>query len=178
MNWRKSLGALAAVIVLLGGCASGGSRIGSSPLFCCPGDYASYSEYSLKTEGLPLFLRGYVMTQFQRAFDEKGLARNDQVHDIEVMLKYNHINLSPQQQEIDPFIRIESLNVELNYVAQIQIEINETATGERVWAGVISRIHQVTPGEYMHEECAKPAFCEAFKQVLSNYPAAGVSLQL
>ena len=61
--------------------------------------------------------------------------------------------------------------VELSYIAQINIEIAETATRKRVWAGAISRIHQVTPGEDMHEERARPEFYKAFARVLENYPA-------
>ena len=155
---------------LLSSCAGITSQIGSSPLLCCPGNYQNYTEYGLRTEGLPLFLRGYVVAEFERAFDEKGLSRNDQAHDIEVVLAYNHINLYPDQQDIDPFVRMESLNIELSYIAQINIEIAETATRKKVWAGAISRIHQVTPGEYMHEERARPEFYNAFAQVLENYP--------
>ncbi len=172
MRFWQRIVAVTGMAVLLSSCTqSAGSQIGSSPLLCCPGDYASYTEYSLKTEGLPLFLRDYVVAEFERAFDEKGLTRNDRLHDIEVVLAYNHINLYPEQQDIDPFIRMEALNVELSYVAQIQIEIVETDTRDVVWAGAISRIHQVTPGEYMHEERAAPAFYAAFARVLENYPA-------
>ena len=112
------------------------------------------------------------MAEFERAFAAKGLERSTNSPDVEVVLAYNHINLYPEQQEIDPFTRIESLSVELSYVAQIEIEIRDSATSSPVWAGAISRIHHVTPGEYMHEERAAPAFYQAFVDVLANYPAA------
>lgn len=83
----------------------------------------------------------------------------------------NHINLSPEQQDIDPFQRIESQNVELSYVAAIDIEMVETRSNELVRAGSISRIHRVTPGEYMHEAGARPAFQQAFSTVLESYPS-------
>jgi len=87
-----------------------------------------------------------------------------------MVLAYNHINLYLDQQDIDPFVRMKFLNVELSYIAQINIEIAETATREKVWGGAISRIHQVTPGKYMHEERASPEFYKAFTRVLENYP--------
>ena len=170
MKTVKNVIFMLVLAALLSSCAGVTSQIGSSPLLCCPGDYQHYTEYGLKTEGLPLFLRDYVVAEFEKAFDEKGLSRNDQAHDIEVVLAYNHINLYSDQQEIDPFIRMESLNVELSYIAQINIEIAETATRKKVWAGAISRIHQVTPGAYMHEERARPEFYQAFASVLENYP--------
>jgi hypothetical protein len=170
MRLVKNLILIFVLAGLLSSCAGITSQIGSSPLLCCPGDYQNYSEYGLRTEGLPLFLRDYVLAEFERAFDQKGLSRNDQAHDIEVVLVYNHINFYPDQQNIDPFIRMESLNVELSYIAEINIEIAETVTREKVWAGAISRIHQVAPGEYVHEERASPEFYEAFARVLENYP--------
>ncbi|MEJ6678899.1 MAG: hypothetical protein QNL34_02055 [OM182 bacterium] len=63
------------------------------------------------------------------------MSRNDQAHDIEMVLAYNHINLYLDQQDIDPFVRMKFLNVELSYIAQINIEIAETATREKVWGG-------------------------------------------
>ena len=171
MKRVKNIVSMVVLATLLSSCAGITSQIGSSPLLCCPGDYQNYTKYGLRTEGLPLFLRDYVVAEFEKAFDEKGLSRNYQAHDIEVVLAYNHINLYSDQEDIDPFIRMESLNVELSYIAQINIEIAATATRKRVWAGAISRIHQVTPGEYMHEERARPEFYKAFARVLENYPA-------
>ena len=123
MRLVKNLIVIFVLACLLSSCAGITSQIGSSPLLCCPGDYQNYSEYGLRTEGLPLFLRDYVVAEFERVFDEKGLSKNDQAHDLEVMLAYNHINLYPDQQDIDPFVRMKSLNVELSYIAQIDIEI-------------------------------------------------------
>lgn len=170
MNKRLQAVWLAALI-LLSGCVQNGFQIGASPSLCCPGDYANYATYGLETENMPLFLRDYVVTEFDAAFQAKGLRRNDRSNDLRVLLRYNHINLDPEQQNIDPFIRMEALTVELRYVATIEIEMIETRSSELVWAGTISRIHQVTPGEYMHEERARPAFLQAFNTVLESYPA-------
>ena len=126
MRLVKNLIVIFVLAGLLSSCAGIASQIGSSPLLCCLGDYQNYSEY-----GLPLFLRDYVVAEFERAFDEKGLSRNDQAHDIEVVLAYNHINLYPDQRDIDPFVRMEFLNVELSYIAQINIENAETATRKK-----------------------------------------------
>ena len=119
---------------------------------------------------MPVFLQEYVTAEFDAAFAEKGLTRNDRMNDLQILLHYDHINLSSEQESIDPFVRVEAMNVELNYVAAIDIEIRETATDDIVWAGTISRIHQVVPGEYMHEDRARPAFREAFRALLSSYP--------
>ena len=155
---------------LLASCAQYSTQIGSNLTVCCPGNYSEYQEYSVQTVDMPIFLQEYVTAEFDAAFAEKGLARNDRMNDVQVLLRYNHINLTSEQESIDPFVRVEAMNVELNYVAAIDIEIRETATNDIVWAGTISRIHQVVPGEYMHENRARPAFRQAFRALLSSYP--------
>lgn len=148
-----------------------GAKIDSSVTLCCPGNYQDYIEYDLSTDNMPAFLQDYVVAEFEAAFQEKGLIRNDSMSDLHVVLTYNHVNLDAEQYDIDPFIRLESSNVELRYIAVIEIAMFETATAKKVWGGDIRRIHHVTPGEYMHEDRARPDFLQAFRSVLSQYPA-------
>jgi hypothetical protein len=85
-------------------------------------------------------------------------------------MTYQHVNLDPETEDINPFIRQETIDVELRYIAVINISMRETRSGEEVWAGQVSRIHTVTPGEYMHEGPARVAFQETFRDLLINYP--------
>ena len=170
-SMRKKLVLLmAACLMVLGGCTGTSMQIGTTLTLCCPGSYSEYSDYGVEVVNMPLFLRNYVVDEFDAAFQEKGITRDDRINDLRVVLRYNHINLSSDQQEIDPFIRVEAINVELNYIATIEIEIFETSTNRQVWGGSVSRIHQVVPGEYMHEDRARPAFEQAFRTVLASYP--------
>lgn len=157
--------------LLLGACAQNAMRIGTDLEVCCPGEYSSYSDYRLEVIDMPLFLRGYAVTEFEQAFQAKGLARNNQAADLRVVLSYNHINLDAAQEDIDPFARVEAMTIQLRYIAEIEIEMFDVRTDEVVWAGAISRIHQVTPGEHMHEDEARVAFRQAFRAVLASYPA-------
>lgn len=169
MNTIRSL-AIALLLTLLQSCAQSGNQIGANVSLCCPGDYQSYEEYSLLVENVPYFLRSYVVAEFDTALQSKGLRRNDRSDDLQVQMKYNHVNLYPDQQEIDPFVRIESLNVEISYVAAIEVTMTDKQTNEIVWRGSISRIHHVQPGEYMHEDRARGEFTRAFARMLESYP--------
>lgn len=172
MFFRKALTIIfIGMTATLAGCVQNAMQIGTNLTLCCPGTYSEYSEYGLSTENMPLFLRDYVTAEFDTAFQEKGMQRNDQMNDLRVILRYNHINLNSQQQNVDPFVRVESISVQLDYIARIEIEMIETATNNAVWGGTISRIHQVSPGEYMHEDRARPAFTQAFRSVLASYPS-------
>ena len=167
----KTLRLLATLpLLLLAACAQNTMQIGTDLEVCCPGAYSTYRDYRIEVVDMPLFLRDYVITEFEQAFQEKGLTRNQQGADLRVVISYNHINLDAAQEDIDPFQRVEAMTTQLHYIAEIEIEMFETGSGELVWAGAISRIHQVTPGEYMHEDRARIAFRQAFRSVLASYP--------
>ena len=156
---------------LLSACSSYQSMsIGNTVTLCCPGNYANYNNYAIEVEGLPVFLRDYVVTEFDTAFQELGMTRNDVNSDIVVNLTYRHVSLNPEQQAIDPFTRIETMNTTIDYIANIDITMRERNGGKEVWGGTISHIHSVAPGEYMHEEGAKPAFLMTFRDLLTEYP--------
>ncbi|MFT5691023.1 MAG: hypothetical protein ACI92E_000348 [Oceanicoccus sp.] len=152
------------------GCAQTGSQIGKNLRLCCPGDYVSYREYGLEVVDMPLFLADYIATEFTAVLEEKGLIRNDRVNDVKVVLRYKQVDLVPGQEVIDPYVKNESLNIELSYIATVEIDIIETQSSDLVWAGSVSRVHRVRPGEYMHEDRARPYFYSAFQSLLVSYP--------
>jgi hypothetical protein len=159
---------VALLLSTLAACASTGHQIGHNVTVCCPGDYASYQSYSLETSDMPEFLSDYVIAEFDAAFQEKGLVRNDRLNDIAVKLSYQHVNLNAEQEDIDPFDRRTGEGFTLRYIATINIEMFDN--DEVIWAGQVHRIHNVTPGEYMHEDGARPEFRNAFRELLSSYP--------
>jgi len=152
-------------------CANNSPQIGTSVTLCCPGNYSEYATYSLDTQDMPLFLEDYMLAEFENAAREKGLYKGDRNSDLQITLRYKHVSLDAEQEDIDPFIRMESINVELRYLAVIEINMVDRRTSKRVWAGQISRFHSVSPGEYMHEGDARPAFGAAFLKVLEDYPS-------
>lgn len=156
--------------LFLSACAHTGGRIGHGVNVCCPGDYQSYAAYDLITHEIPVFLSDYLVSEFDRAFQAKGIVRNNRLNDLTVTLSYRHVNLNPDQEQIDPFERRIVDDVVLRYSANIIVEMRETNGGELVWSGQINRIHSVLPGEYMHEEGARPAFRAAFIALLESYP--------
>lgn len=162
---------LIAVILLstLAACVSTGHQIGHNVTICCPGDYASYQSYAIETQDMPEFLSDYVINEFDAAFQEKGVVRNDRLNDIVVKLSYQHVNLNAEQEDIDPFDRRSGEGFTLRYIATINVEMLDD--NEVVWAGQIHRIHNVTPGEYMHENAARPEFRNAFRELLESYPS-------
>lgn len=181
MNKRTPFLWLLLMVITLCACTQNSLKIGNAVNICCPGDYASYHTFGVETEELPLFMRDYVVEEFSHALAGRGLTRNDQINDLRVTLSYRHVNLNAEQQHIDPFVRQpivegeivdgENIDVELRYVATIDIVMRETETDKIVWAGEVHRIHTVSPGEYMHTPRAVAAFRETFEDLLQHYPA-------
>ena len=157
--------------LMVSGCTQTGSQIGSNLRLCCPGDYASYRQYGLEVVDMPLFLADYVSTEFSSVLEEQGLVRNDQVNDVKVTLRYKQVDLLPGQESVDPWVEHESIAIELSYIARVEIDIVETRSRDLVWAGSVSRVHRVRPGEYMHEDRVRPYFYKAFQSLLTSYPA-------
>ena len=171
MVFRRAYGLILLVlIVALSGCAQIGLKIDNNLTVCCPGNYDEYSTYRLQTENMPQFLSSWVVDMFDATFAERGMQRNDQSNDLIVTLSYNHVTLIPEQAGINPFVRRSSPDVELRYIAVINISMRESRSNEEVWAAQVSRIHTVSPGEYMHEGGARNAFRETFRDVLIGYP--------
>lgn len=156
-------------LATLAACTSTGHQIGHNVTVCCPGNYASYQAYRIETQNIPEFLSDYVIDEFDAAFQEKGIVRNDRLNDIVVKLSYQHVNLNAEQEDIDPFDRRTGEGFTLRYIATITVEMLED--DDVVWAGQIHRIHNVTPGEYMHEDNARPEFRNAFRELLASYPS-------
>ena len=158
------------LLLTLAACANTtGHQIGYNVTVCCPGDYGSYQTYRIQTQDIPEFLSDYVVDEFEAAFQEKGIVRNDRLGDVVVKLSYQHVNLNAEQEDIDPFDRRTGEGFTLRYVATITVEIIEEE--DVVWGGQIHRIHNVTPGEYMHENDARPEFRNAFRRLLESYPS-------
>ena len=155
----------------LSSCAQNGLQIGNSLTLCCPGSYQTYEAYRIETKNMPIFLQDYVVSEFEIAFNELGMERNDQINDLVVTLTYEHVNLNAEQEYIDPFFRSESITEDLRYIAVVDINMRETATNKSVWGGKISRIHTVSTGEYMHEGRARGAFLQTFRDLLTSYPS-------
>lgn len=180
MSLRRLYLTLSFFALFTSGCAFFPKPIGSTLSLCCPGDYASYKTYHLKTEALPQFIDASTATAFVSAFEEKGMQRRQEDADLEVVLRYEHVNMNPEQEAIDPLTRrrgnegegrgSESGDVELRYLATIVVEIREIQSAELIYAGRIHRLHTVEPGEYMHEGRAYQAFLNGFRELLAQYP--------
>jgi hypothetical protein len=61
-----------------------------------------------------------------------GMTPADNSSDLIVNLAYRHLSLYSERQKIDPLMRMEAMNVELHYIANIDITMRERQGGKVV----------------------------------------------
>jgi hypothetical protein len=58
----------------------------------------------------------------------------------------------------------------VRFVAQVQLELKNSVTGEMLWSGSMQRVHNVYEGSYMHDAPARAAMRNAFLEIFGDYP--------
>ncbi len=155
------------VSVFLSGCAVSGSGITSSTQTCCAD--ASYESFTVEAVDIPAFLGPLMVSNFSVAFASHGLQPVQDNGDLKVMLRYEQIDLS-QSIEHDDFDERMEGGGEVRFIAKMVVDMQDPASGQTVWSGSIQRIHDVSPGEYMHTGRASLALLDAFTALLADYP--------
>ncbi len=56
------------------------------------------------------------------------------------------------------------------FIAEVHLKLNNSVTQELIWSGVMSRLHNVSMGSYMHEAPARAAMRNAFFALFADYP--------
>jgi len=157
------------VLLVSAGCAQRNLGVGATVTNCCITDFSRYTRFAIEDEGLPSFLRPILEQQLGIVLGEKGLTRVAGGGDLEIRLHFNQEDLSapvpadPFQGRLDP-------GGEVRFLADLRIDMVDTGTGETVWTGVLSRIHDVVPGATMPLDSASGAIGTALRELLADYP--------
>jgi|TARA_B100000315_G_scaffold193562_1_gene184099 hypothetical protein len=115
----------------------------------------------------PEFLREHIIREFDTAFEEHGLTRNDSESDLRVRFIYKYIRLDAVQGDIDLVSEEEAIESDVHYKEVISIDLFETDTGYHIRGGEISRILSISPLDYGIEERNKNDLLSAFRRFLT-----------
>lgn len=158
---------LYALLLLLASCVSNPSGVSSTTMACCPD--SSYRTFELQTRHIPLFLESLVASNLSTALAIKGLQPVDQGGELIARVSYEQEDL-PIAARFDDFDERVSEGGDVRFIAKIVVEFIDKETSEIVFRGSIQRIHEVSPGEYMHTGRASLAIFDAFSELLEDYP--------
>ena len=154
-----------AVSVLLSGCAS--NSIVSYVDVCCP--EAAYTTFSVEAKNIPAFLGPIMVSNFSVALAARGLQPVESDADLLVRLSFEQEDLTAPRPGSGFDERI-SPGGDVRFVARMVIEAHDTKSGELVWSGGVHRLHDVSPGEYMHTGRASIDLLDASSRALSQFP--------
>ena len=154
-------------LLLIASCVSNPSGIGSTVTTCCPD--SGYETFELETYQIPSFLESLIASNLRTVLAIKGLQPVSGNGDLAVRIIYEQENLAIAARYDDFDERI-SEGGDVRFVARITVEMKDRKTNEIVYKGSIQRIHEVSPGEYMHTGRASVAMFDAFSAMLADLP--------
>lgn len=174
-------------LVLVAACASVETEVAVQRTFCCGGDESGYRSFTVDATSVPAFLRPYFAEELARVLVSKGLTETEPA-ELTVTLRYAGRSLdgaspvyitddageevrTPGSEPRDTFQGAIGAETADRFMARMVMEIRVTDSGALVFSGVLSRVHRVSTGEYMHER-ARIAIHLAFQRLLEGFPRA------
>jgi hypothetical protein len=119
---------------------------------------------------MPEFLKPMLRDEVSIVLASKRLDYTE--GDADAVLTFTYIDTPIATDEAHRDQSRESIapGVGTRFLAEVQVELKNSVTGELISSGSVSRAHNVTEGAYMHETPARQAMREAFVELFSNYP--------
>jgi len=183
-NWRSQLACVA--VVLFAGCSSLETEVAVEPGVCCELD-SNYESFAIDSSVVPQFLRSYFSEELAAVLRGKGLAEAEPA-ELNVVLHFERGELdgaSPITIAVDPGEQVQTPRAQTDpdafrqsmgsetpgrFMARIVMEMRVGDVDEIVWSGVLTRVHSVSTGDYMHERARVPINL-AFQRLLHNFPS-------
>jgi hypothetical protein len=152
--------------------ASCGSQptIGTDVGYCCQSSAERIHSYRIEFEDMPEFLKPMLRDEVSLVLSSKGLDYTE--GDADSVLTMAYVDQPLTQEAIDANEAWGSLSPggDTRFIAEVHLKLNNSVTQELVWSGVMSKLHNVSVGSYMHEAPARAAMRDAFFALFADYP--------
>lgn len=139
--------------------------------YCCKPAIGETSTYRIEFDGMPEFLKPMLRDEVSIVLDQKFLQYTES--DAQAVLTMTFINTPMEQIGVadnDKAWGSLSAGGNARFNAEVRMEMKDAVTQELIWAGEMSRLHNVAPGAYMHEAPARSAMREALIALFADYP--------
>lgn len=194
-GWVRFAG-FACLALVLSGCSSVDTEVAVETGVCCPLDAAalrSYRSFTIDSSGVPKFLRPYFAEELAAALRDKGLVEEEPAQ-LTIVLQFERGALdgaSPITVTVDPGEQVQTPRPRTDadgfqqtmgsespgrFMARVVMEMRAADSNEMVWSGVLTRVHTVSTGDYMHER-ARVAINLAFQRLLKDFPSGSAPTQ-
>lgn len=143
--------------------------------YCCQSGAERIHNYRIEFEDMPEFLKPMLRDEVSLVLNSKGLDYTEGNADSILTMAY--VDQPLTQQAIDANEAWGSLSPggDTRFIAEVHIKLKNSVTQELVWSGVMSKLHNVSVGSYMHEAPARAAMRNAFFALFADYPDRNIT---
>ena len=176
-NSRKSrfsflsarLGGLCATFCLLAACGSL-PGIATHVSYACQAGTENINTFRVEFEQMPEFLKPMLRDEAAIVLSTKNLDYVEgDAHSILTMRLINRTLDTTDEAQDEAWERI-SPGGGVRFIAEVNLDMRDAVTGERIWGGTMARVHNVYEGSYMHDAPARAAMRRAFMNLFADYP--------
>ena len=168
---NKALLAWLGWALLLTGCAAG-PGISTDVSYCCEATASGVSHVSRGIRGHTRIPETHAKDEAAIVLATKGVEYTE--GDAHAVLRMTFVNRTLEnatERALDDWERI-APGGGVRFIAEVQLEMTDAVTRERIFSGVLRRVHNVYEGSYMHEAPARTAMRSAFLTLFADYPDA------
>lgn len=159
-----------AIVLFLGLAACGvAPPIATHVNYSCEAGTQNVSSYRVEFEDTPEFLKPMLRDEASIVLDRKGLEYVEGDADAILMMAFVNRTLEAGDAAHDEAWETIAPGGGVRFVAEVNMELTNTVTREKLWAGTMSRVHNVYEGSYMHDAPARAAMREAFTNIFADY---------
>jgi hypothetical protein len=167
----KILVTLIASGMLMSACGSQPS-IATDVTYCCVAETPGIHTYRIEFRDMPEFLKPMLRDSVSIVLDGKGLEYTEGDAHAVLTMTYVDRTMAAEETARDEAWETIAPAGGVRFIAEVQMEMLNSVTRERIWAGSMGRVHNVYEGSYMHDEPAKAAMRNAFLEMFADYPDA------
>lgn len=134
---------------------------------------AVLGSYRVEFSGMPDFLKPMLRDEVSRVLADRGLAYTEDAADALLRMSFDNEPLPSATAyagtDTAGGATAEQV-VAARFNAKVILDMTDSVSGERIWAGSLGRVHFVTEGAYMHEEPARRAIRDALGRIFAEFP--------
>ena len=171
MGTQRIRAIVVALLVVCGAVACGTlPEIATETTYCCRPAVDRVHTYRIEFEDMPEFLKPMLRDEASIVLDTKNLEYTEgQAHAVLKMTFVSKTYAAPRTQREDAWGTIAPGGAS-HFIAEVQMELRNSVSSELIWAGSMSRVHNVYEGSYMHDAPARAAMRQAFTRLFADLP--------
>ncbi len=134
---------------------------------------AAMRTYRVEFRGMPEFLKPMLRDEASRVLAEHGLDYTEGDAHAVLLMEFENRPMPSVMAATGKDSRdlpADQQPIAARFDARVAVELSDSVSGERLWAGTMSRPHYVTEGAYMHEPPARVAMRDAFRLIFADLP--------